>query len=160
MRLLGLITLVHFCTISNVASLAATDANKQAAIRQERKKYEGTWRVIFLQVDGNQASDDDAKKITVVNHADGTWSIRVENKEIAKGTSEIVPTKKPKTIDFTPAEGAEKGKSFLGIYDIKENCRKICYSPSGKDRPTAFSSTPGSGSVLAIFQREKKADAK
>jgi hypothetical protein len=27
----------------------------------------------------------------------------------------IDPTKKPKTIDFTPDDGPEKGKTFLGI---------------------------------------------
>jgi uncharacterized protein (TIGR03067 family) len=151
----ALMTLVQSCMISNAAFVVAADKDKEPAIKQERKKYEGTWRVIFLQVDGNQASDKDAKKITAVNQADGTWSVRVEGKEIATGTSEIDPTKNPKTIDFTPTEGSEKGKVFLGIYEIKQTCRKLCYAPAGKDRPTDFSSTPGSGHVLVIFQREK-----
>jgi hypothetical protein len=64
--------------ISNGVFVVAADKDKEQAIKQERKKYEGTWRVIFLQVDGNQASDKDAKKIVVVNQADGTWSVRVE----------------------------------------------------------------------------------
>jgi uncharacterized protein (TIGR03067 family) len=81
------------------------------------------------------------------------WVMR--SKEVAKGTSEIDPTKTPKTIDFKPTDGSEKGKTFLGIYDIKQTCRKLCYAPAGKDRPTEFSSTPGSGNVLVIFQREK-----
>jgi uncharacterized protein (TIGR03067 family) len=153
--MLALIVFAQTCTMSNVPSLIAAGNDKQEAVQQERKKYEGTWRVIFLQADGNQAAENDAKKIMVVNRGDGTWSIKIEDKEIAKGTSEIDPTKKPKTIDFTPTEGSEKGKVFLGIYDIKENCRKLCYAPAGKERPTEFSSTPGSGHVLVIFQREK-----
>ena len=154
-RLLVLIVLAQVCAIPNVAPLFAVGDDNQDAIKQERKKYEGTWRVIFLQSDGNQAAEKDAKKITVVNHTDGTWSIQVEGKEVVKGTSEIDPTKNLKTIDFTPTEGSDKGKVFLGIYDLKENCRKLCYAPAGKERPTEFSSKPGSGHVLAIFQREK-----
>jgi uncharacterized protein (TIGR03067 family) len=155
MRILVLITLAFGCVVSNATFVIAADRDKENAIKQERKKYEGTWRVILLQVDGNVAPEKDAKKITVVNQADGTWSIQLEGKEIAKGTSEINPTSKPKTIDFTPTEGSDKGRVFLGIYDIRETCRKLCYAPAGKDRPTEFFSKPGSGHVLVIFQREK-----
>jgi uncharacterized protein (TIGR03067 family) len=136
--------------ISNVA----VERDDQA-VKQERKTYEGTWKVTGLQIDGNQASADDAKKITVVNGDDGTWSIRVEGKEVAKGTSEIDPTKKPKTIDFTPSEGSEKGKTFQGIYELEAERRRLCYAPSGKERPTEFSSNPGTGHVLVTFERVK-----
>ena len=47
----------------------------------------------------------DAKKLTVVNGSDDTWSLRSEGNEIRKVTSTINLTKKPKTIDFTPTEG-------------------------------------------------------
>ena len=79
-----------------------------------------------------------------------------DGEKIGTGTSQIDPTKKPKTIDFTPTEGDEKGKVFRGIYEIKTNCRKLCYAETGKDRPTEFSSKPGSGHVLVILQREKE----
>jgi len=140
--------------VTNAMSAAANDAKEQA-IKKERKKYAGTWRATSLEVDGNKASEDDARKITVVNREDGTWIIQVDGKEIHKGTSEIDPTKKPKTIDFIPDDGPEKGKTFLGIYQIEENTRKLCFAPSGKDRPTEFSSNPGSGHVLVTFERLK-----
>jgi uncharacterized protein (TIGR03067 family) len=111
------------CFIGFLAALVATsgmsavgDDAKEQAIKKDRKKYAGIWRVTALEVDGNKASEDDARKITVVNHEDGTWIIQVDGKEINKGTSEIDPTKKPKTIDFIPDDGPEKGKTFLAIY--------------------------------------------
>ena len=146
----SVVSVVMALAISNVGV-----GRDDQTVKQERKKYEGTWRVTALQVDGNQASADDAKKITVVNSADGTWSIRVEGKEVAKGTSEIDPTKKPKTINFTPSEGSEKGKTSQGIYELETDRRKLCYAPSGKERPTEFRSNPGSGHVLVTFEREK-----
>jgi uncharacterized protein (TIGR03067 family) len=142
------------CLGGAVGFLAAAGSDREEAVHQERNRYEGTWRVIFLQVDGKQADPKDAKKITVVNQADGAWTILADGKEISKGTSTIDPTRKPKTLDFTPSEGPDKGKAFQGIYDIRVNCRKVCYAPPGKGRPTEFASPPGSGHVLVIFQRE------
>jgi uncharacterized protein (TIGR03067 family) len=150
------------CFVGFLAALVATSGisamagdAKEQAIEKERKKYAGTWRVTALEVDGNKASEEDARKITVVNREDGTWIIQVDGKEINKGTSEIDPAKKPKTIDFTADDGPDKGKPFLGIYQIDENTRKLCFAPSGKDRPTEFSSNPGSGHFLVTFERVK-----
>jgi uncharacterized protein (TIGR03067 family) len=86
--------------------------------------------------------------------SDGTWSIHTDDKVI-KGTSTIDPTKKPKTIDFTPTEGDGKGELHLGIYELGEKTRKLCFAPPGKDRPTEFSSMAGSEQILVTFEREK-----
>jgi uncharacterized protein (TIGR03067 family) len=155
MKMFVLTALVPMATIANAAFLVAADQDKEDAIKQERKKYQGSWRVILLQVDGNQVPGRDAKKIMVSNQADGTWSVKVDGMEVARGTSEIEPGKTPKTVDFTPTAGSEHGKHFRGIYDIRQNCRKICFAAAGKDRPSEFASRPGSGHILAIFQREK-----
>lgn len=136
------------------ASATAGDA-KDNAIKKDRKQVEGTWRVVALEVNGNKATDEDAKKLTVVNGSDGTWSLLSEGKEISKGTSTIDPTKKPKTLDFTPTEGAGKDNQYLGIYELGEKTRKMCFAPPGKERPTEFSSMPGSEHILVTFEREK-----
>ena len=136
------------------AIASASDA-KDDAIKKDRKQIEGTWRVVALVVNGDKATDEDAKKLTVVNGSDGTWSLRDEDKEVTKGTSTFDPTKKPKTIDFTPTEGDGKGNLHLGIYELGEKTRKLCFAPPGKERPTEFSSTPGSEHILVTFEREK-----
>jgi uncharacterized protein (TIGR03067 family) len=141
--------------IACLASLWA-DESKDEAIKKDRKVYEGTWRVVSLEVDGNKAAEDDAKKIVVANKADGSWSIEVDGKVVAKGTSTIDPSKKPKTIDLTITEGDDAGKTALGIYELDKDSRKVCISQSGKDRPTEFSSKPASGHVLVTFKREKQ----
>lgn len=131
------------------------DLANDNAIKKDRKQIEGTWRIVALEVNGNKAMDEDAKKLAVVNGSDGSWSLRSEDKEISKGTSTIDPTKKLKTIDFTPTEGAGKDNFYLGIYELGEKTRKLCFAPPGKERPTEFSSTPGSEIVLVTFEREK-----
>lgn len=135
--------------------LAADDNAKEQAIKKDRKLMEGTWRAVSLEVNGNKAAENDARKIVVINHANGGWTLKVDDKQISKGTNKIDPTKKPKTMDFTPTEGEGKGKEFLGIYEQGKKSRKLCFVESGRERPTEFSSTVGSERILVVFEREK-----
>jgi uncharacterized protein (TIGR03067 family) len=138
-----------------ITAIASADDAKDEAIKKDRKMIEGTWRIVALEVNGNKSSDEDAKKLSVVNGPDGVWSLLSEGKEVAKGTNSFDPTKKPKTIDFTITEGGGKGNVHLGIYELGEKTRKLCFAPTGKDRPTEFSSTAGSEHILVTFEREK-----
>src|SRR5262249_41494905 len=114
------------------AALTAADARDEA-IKKDRKRDEGTWQGNSLQGDGNKANEEDAKKITVINEADGKWAIEAEGKVVARGTSEFEPTKKPKTVDLTMTEGDDKGKTFLGIYEFGDDTRTVCLAQAGKD---------------------------
>jgi uncharacterized protein (TIGR03067 family) len=148
---------VGMMLIAGSGLLAATDDAKDQAIKKDRKQIAGTWRIVALEVNGNKAKEEDAKKLTVVNGSDGTWSLLSEGKEISKGTSKIDPTKKPKALDFMPTEGEGKGKEYLGIYQLGKKTRKMCFAPPGKERPTEFSSMSGSEHILVTFEREKVA---
>lgn len=138
-----------------LTAIAGAEDAKDESIKKDRKLIEGTWRIVALEVNGNKSSDEDAKKLSVVNGPDGVWSLLSEGKEVAKGTNSFDPTKKPKTIDFTITEGGGKGNVHLGIYELGEKSRKLCFAPTGKDRPTEFSSTPGNEHILVTFEREK-----
>jgi uncharacterized protein (TIGR03067 family) len=135
--------------------LSANDA-KDEAIKKERKKYEGTWQVVSLEVNGKKVGEQDAQKITVINKPDGKWTIKAEGKVVARGTSVIDPTKKPKAVDLTVTEGNDKGKTTLGIYEFSDDTRKVCLAPAGKERPTDFAAPSGSGRILAVLKRLKK----
>jgi uncharacterized protein (TIGR03067 family) len=139
-----------------LAAAPAADDAKDEAVKKERKRYEGTWQVVALEVDGNKAAEEDARKITVTNGADGAWAIESEGKVVARGTSTLDPTKKPKAIDLTVTEGDSKGQTDLGIYELGDDTRKVCLAPAGKERPTEFSSPAGSGQILAVLKRVKK----
>jgi uncharacterized protein (TIGR03067 family) len=136
--------------------LAVAGDAKEEAIKKDRMKYEGTWQVVSLEVDGNKSDEQDAKKITVVNDVDGKWRLEVDGKVIARGTSEIDPTKKPKAVDLTETEGDDKGKTALGIYEVGDDERKVCYAKPGMERPDDFSAPAGSGRILAVLKRLKK----
>ena len=141
--------------ITAIAAIASADDAKDAAIQKDRNQIKGTWRVVVLVVNGSTAKEEDARKLTVVNGSDGTWSLYSEGKNISKGTSTFDPTKTPKTLGFTPTEGDTKGDQFFGIYELGKNTRKMCFAPLGKGRPADFSSTPGSEHICLTFEREK-----
>ncbi len=136
-----------------IATTAIADDTKDAAIKKDRKQIAGTWRVVALEVNGNKASVEDAKRITVANAVDGTWVLSNDGKVINKGPSTIDPTVKLKTIDFKPSEGEGKGQEYLGIYELGAKTRKICFAPPGKKRPTEFSSKTGSEQYFVTFER-------
>ena len=152
--------LVVGALLTAIGAIASADNAKDEAIKKDRNQIEGTWRIVALEVDGNKAMDEDAKKLSVVNGSDGTWSLLSEGKEISKGTSTFDPTTKPKTIDFTPTEGEGLGNQYVGIYEFGDNTRKMCFAPPGKARPTEFTSMPGSEHILVTFGRDKDAAIK
>ena len=143
-----------FVLAATVSLANAADA-KQEAIRKDREWIEGTWQVTELVVNGNPAKEEDARKITVVNGSDGTWSLRLDGNEITKGTSTIDPTQKPKAIDFTPTTGESKGDVHLGVYEFGDDVRTLCFAPAGQDRPTELVSKSGSEHILVKFKRVK-----
>jgi uncharacterized protein (TIGR03067 family) len=135
--------------------VVAADMAQEEARRKHRAKYRRAWRVVSLEVDGNRAADQDARKLTVINQAGGTWVVTAEGREIWEGSSTTDPRRRPKAIDFVPTEGGNAGRTFLGIYDIDGDTRRLCFAQPGQGRPAEFSSGPGSGHVLVVFRREK-----
>lgn len=131
------------------------EREKDDAIKRDRQRIEGTWMVVALEASGNKAMDEDAKKLKVVIGADGSWSVSSDGNEVNQGTSTIDPLKSPKTIDFTPTVGDDKGKQSLGIYEVGDSTLKFCVAPSGKQRPAEFTSTPSNEQILLTLEREK-----
>jgi uncharacterized protein (TIGR03067 family) len=154
LRVPGALLTVLLVAACAVTALAADSAEE--AIKKDRKLYQGTWQVVSLEVDGNKAPEADAKKIKVINESDGKWAIEVDGVVVGRGTSRIDPAKKPKTIDLTGTEGEGKGKTSLGIYELKKDRRKVCFAQADRERPTEFASTAGSGHILVILERVKK----
>ena len=149
--------IVNACLILSILAVNALGcfaSDKDEAIKKYHLLYEGTWKVVALRVNGVAASELDARQISVVNGSDGTWILRVRDKEISRGTSVIDPTTMPKVIDFTPTDGSGKDNRSEGIYELTLNTRTLCFSPHGKARPIAFDSAVGSESILVVFERQ------
>ncbi len=42
---------------------------------------------------------------------------------------------------------------MLGIYELEGDRYKVCFAPPGKARPDDFTSKPGTGYILQVWQR-------
>jgi uncharacterized protein (TIGR03067 family) len=133
-----------------VVGVAAQDAAKE-----ELKRLDGVWRIVSVVSDGKKTPEDAIKGMSVVLSGD-TYTVKVDEKQVEKGTQKVDPTKKPKTIDINILEGEDKGKSQLGIYELDGDTLKMCFAAAGQARPTEFSSKEGSKHDLGVFQRLKK----
>lgn len=139
-----------FC-VGLAFTLAAEDT--EDAIKKDRKRIEGTWRVTAIEASGKEVAKDDIQGMVVINSADGSWVLRLDDKEIAKGSSTIDPSKTPKTIDLEMKTEKEAVEHHLGIYELGDKTRKLCFAPKAKGRPSDFKSTSENGAILVTFER-------
>src|SRR5438552_17748658 len=141
--------------LSTTALIAAdnqSDMTKEELIRQDYERLSGTFSLVSGVVDGKPVPEEVRKKtVLVTDHNKFTVSTGDEAGTSARGTFTIDPTQRPKTADSLQADGPEKGKTLLGIYEIiDDNHKRACWALPGHARPTAFSSEPGSSHILQV----------
>ena len=158
MKTHALVILAVACFIVGSGFLAA--GGEDDAIKKDRKQIAGTWRVISYEKDGKKTSAEQLEKTRTIYSADGKFMVQREGKTVIQGSTKIDPTKNPKQSEGTYTEGELKGMTVLGIYEIDGDNMRGCFALPGKDRPTEFSSKPGSGHVLITYKRDVPAKEK
>jgi uncharacterized protein (TIGR03067 family) len=84
------------------------------------------------------------------------YTLNAGTGESVQGIQTVDITKSPKTIDATDGRGPNKGKTILGIYEIKGDEFKVSFSMPGKPRPTKFTTEKDeSGQWVHIWKRVK-----
>lgn len=145
----------HVLVVLTVGLLLGAGYAQEDAAKKELEKFQGTWTYLSLEEDGKQMPQEDIKNMTVTFTGDKVM-LRQGSQLIRAGTQKIDPTKKPKTVDVTYTEGEAKGMTRLGIYELTDDTARVCFSTTGKDRPTEFKTSSGSNRYLIMIKREKK----
>ena len=130
--------------------------NRQATAKTPKTdldRLQGTWNLVSAMQDGNALPEDRVKQTTIVFKGDTfRFPGSAEYATSRAGTIKLDETKTPKEMD---ALSTEK-EVMLGIYALEENGYKVCFAPSAKPRPAEFTSTPGSGQILQVWQRQNR----
>lgn len=136
---------------------AVSDVSMEELIKKDYERLTGTFQLVSGVIDGKEVPEDVRRQTKLVTTMDKfTVSAGGQAGTSGAGTFKIDPTKSPKTVDSLQAEGPDKGKTLLGIYEIiDDNHKRACWAPVGKPRPTAFTSEPGSGRILQVWERVK-----
>ena len=130
-------------------------ADDKADVEKELKKFHGAWTVERVEAGGNEIPIDLFKGMTVTFEGD-KYTVKMGDMMVQAATQKLDPSKSPKTMDATVAEGPGKGTVILGIYEISGDTLKVCFDPEGKKRPKEFKTVAGSQTTLAVYKRVKK----
>ena len=151
---IALMTLV--CTLVLIASgRPGARGGDKAEVEKELKKFQGAWTVELVEAEGKEIPIDNFKGMTVTFEGD-KYTVKIGDMVIQRATQKLDPSKTPKTLDGTVAEGPHKGTVILGIYEISGDTLKVCFDPERKKRPTEFKTAAGSQTTLAVYKRVKK----
>ncbi|MGO9924135.1 MAG: TIGR03067 domain-containing protein [Isosphaeraceae bacterium] len=143
------------CTLVLTASGgtgARADDNED--VKQELKKFQGTWTFESIETGGKEIPAAEFKGITVTFEGD-KYAVKKGDEVIEAATQKLDPSKSPKTLDATVTEGPNQGAVILGIYEISGDTLKVCFDPEGKKRPMQFKTASGS-QTLVVHKRVKR----
>lgn len=129
--------------------------DEQSAAMKEYARFEGVWRFALVEVEGARQAEAPFETNKIIIRKGGSYVV-VQGQRITRGRFKVDPTKSPKHFDATITEGPAKGHTFSAIYELDGDTYKFCASLRSKDRPSAFSSEPESGTMLQVLKREKQ----
>jgi uncharacterized protein (TIGR03067 family) len=142
-------------TVTSLAVALLIVANTLAAdAPNDEKGLQGTWSLIAGEADGEALTAKQLKegKLEIKGN---DYTVSLADKETVKGTQKLDSTKEPKTIDITDTNGPNKGKTSLGIYELKGDEFRVVFAPPGKPRPNKFATAADSGQWMHVWKRAK-----
>ena len=127
--------------------------SEEAAVECARALYAGRWKIVDIESDG-ESKPGDAREVIVINRADGTWTMSVDELEVGRGESRIDPLADPPAIDVEITSGDGRGNVLHGIYEVTETRRRLCFRGEQGWRPREFRTKAGDGAALVTFERQ------
>jgi uncharacterized protein (TIGR03067 family) len=135
----------------------AVDPIQAENLRKEREDFQGAWKFLAAEEKGKPIPGEQLQE----GIADRTW-VFCEDKLLlpagdtqVQATCRLDPFTNPKTIDLTPTNGPDMGKTIRGIYVLEKDGFTLCLNRRDGKRPTEFTTAPDSGQTILLFQRAK-----
>jgi uncharacterized protein (TIGR03067 family) len=136
-------------------------AGDQADVKKELARFQGTWTPVSAESNGKEAPKEALAAISITFDKD-TLTVKRGEETVLSGTFKPDPTKTPNQYEATSA-GRGKKLNSIGIYEIKGDTLKVCYTPKGGMRPKEFSTKGGTEEQpisLTVYKRQAKKDGK
>ena len=134
-----------------LAVLAVSFSGLLRADEKDAKELEGTYKITSAETDGKLTEKANIDAVTITIKGDEFVLTKADDKKVAK--IKATPNAKLSTIDLTPQDGLEKGKTFPGIYKLEKGELTLAYSEKG-ERPKEFKSD--NGVVLLRLEKIEK----
>jgi uncharacterized protein (TIGR03067 family) len=130
----------YFSFAALLACSTAVAQPSDDAVKKELKLFQGKWQATFAQgFDGKEQTNVETE-LTKLEVDGDKFTLKTGSLTVS-GTFAVDPSKKVKTIDIFFNNATEP--TLRGIYEIKGDTRRSCFSMPGKDRPTEFRKEKG-----------------
>lgn len=121
--------------------LLLTFTGARSADDKGLKELEGTYKITAAEKGGKAAPKELTDTATVMIKGDElTIAFGADDKKVAK--IKVGADAKPATIDLSPTDGAEKGKTFPGIYKLEKGELTLLFTEKA-DRPKLLPTDDG-----------------
>jgi uncharacterized protein (TIGR03067 family) len=128
-------------------------APRDEAALQELVKFQGSWTVESMELNGERVPAGDLKGRTMFFGGD-VFILRKGTEMLQVGMQKLDPAKSPRTVNATISQGLYQGEAMLGIYEFEGSDKlKVCFEIEGQTRPKEFKSAAGEGRFVAIYKR-------
>jgi uncharacterized protein (TIGR03067 family) len=124
-----------------------------AKANDDAKKMQGSWKPVSAEFAGKPFPEE-VRKTKKLVLGDGKYTVTV-GAQADEGTVKVDPAKTPRAMDIVGTKGPNQGKTFLAIYELKENTLRICYDLSGKARPKEFKTQADTQLFLVEYKRQE-----
>jgi uncharacterized protein (TIGR03067 family) len=135
--------------VATAASLAAGEPPT------DQTRLLGTWEAVKVEMAG-VTIDPRETRVPV------TVTVTAEKLTITDGGGpkaaryRLDASKSPAWIDVVSEHSSDRGKTYLGIYELQGDTLKLCFSQKAGERPIAFTTKPDQATHCFHLRREKK----
>jgi uncharacterized protein (TIGR03067 family) len=126
----------------------------QALLASAADKIDGAWKPIAAVLGGARLQKEALDAITLtINGKNYEVAVKGET-EPDRGTTKLDTNASPKRMTIISTNGPNKGKTFLAIYEMKDDrSLRVCYDLSGTDFPKEFKAPKGTALYLVGYRR-------
>jgi uncharacterized protein (TIGR03067 family) len=115
--------------------------DKPDPTREDRDKLRGSWELVAIEENGkrHEVTKESERYLTLSFLTDYVTLESKDKKNEAR--YKLDATQTPRCIDITSADGADKDKPYLGIYEVSDESLKLCLAnkePDQEPRPAKF----------------------
>ena len=116
---------------------------------------EETWRQVAAVMNGKDIAVGRAILLTAAGDA---FTLTVSGRAYMRGSTRVVSAGTPRQSDVFVERGPNAGKTLRQISTVEGDVLVACTGPPDGERPTEFTSEPGSGRTLSVWLRVRRAD--
>jgi uncharacterized protein (TIGR03067 family) len=117
---------------------------------QDRNRLAGHWKIADDTKRTEKTATKDGQYIGLV-FTDNRLTLKTARGESFEATYTLKPDEKPKQITIRPRMGPDEAKTLYGIYELKGDRLRICWSENKEQRPRELKAQ--GGRTLLVLKR-------